>query len=247
MSEARSHVIFGPSAAGTLKQALLIAQRPDEVLYAFDNFSFGPIATDDAETRVRWVEDKLRCTGWRDVTDSSAAFLAAFDSPITSVTAWISRRETWSYAGYLWWLSHIGYAPISVIEVAKLSIMNAKQMVEILDRAVPLSTEDRKLHQARWEQLKIENAPLRVIASEGLVSAQIDHFDDSLLSHATFEWQKMARIVASALVEFIDTGVHQASDLVLCARLADLAEAGRLEWRGDLSHMQRCELRLPTP
>jgi hypothetical protein len=238
--------MFSPSAAGALKQALLIAQRPDEVLCPFDDFSFGLIATDDAETRVRWLEDELRCTGWRDVTDSAVAFLAAFDSPIASVTAWISRRQTRSYAGYLWWLSHIGVATISVIEVPELSTMNPTQMVELLDRAVPLSTEDRKLHKARWEQLKIENAPLRVIDGEHLISAQIDHFDDSLLRYARPEWQKMAKIVAGTLVEFSGAGVYQASDVVLCARLVKLSESGRLEWRGDLTHMQRCELRLPA-
>ncbi len=33
------------------------------------------------------------------------------------------------------------------------------------------------------------------------VSAPIEHFDDSLLSHR-HDWQKMARIVAGTLVEF---------------------------------------------
>lgn len=151
-----------------------------------------------------------------------------------------------SYAGFLWWLSHVGDIPVSIVEIAELSITNAEGMVKLLDHAVPLSTESRSIFQIRWEQLKIENAPLRVIDGENLVSAQMDRFDDSLLSHMTFEWQKMARIVADVLVEFYDAGVYQTGDLVLGARLADLAEAGKLEWRGDLSHMQRCELRLPA-
>jgi len=33
--------------------------RPDEVLCPFDNFSFGPIATDDPSARNRWVEQEL--------------------------------------------------------------------------------------------------------------------------------------------------------------------------------------------
>ena len=88
--------------------------------------------------------------------------------------------------------------------------------------------------------------PFGVIDGEELVSAPIEYFDDSLLSHAAHDWQKMARIVGGTLVEFYDAGVAQVGDLVLGARLADLAEEGRLEWRGDLAHMQRCELRLPA-
>jgi len=246
MSESTLHVTFSPSAAGTLKQTLLMAARPDQVVCPFDDFSFGPIATDDADIRVRWVEKELGYTGWDDVTEKSSTFLAAFDALTSPVTAWVSRRETMTYAGFLWWLSHVGDMPVSIIEVAELSITNAESMANFLGQAVPLSTKDRASYQARWEQLKIEDAPLRVINGENLVSAHIEYFDDSLLSHATFEWQKMAKIVAATLVEFYDTGVNQTSNLVLGARLVDLVEAGKLEWQGDLSHMRRCELRLPS-
>lgn len=244
MSEPRLQVMFSPSAAGTLKQALVLADRPDEVLCLSDNFSFGPIAMDDAQARVRWVEEELGYTGWHDFTDKSAAFLAAFEAPPAQVTAWLSRRETMTYAGFLWWLSRVGNIPVSIIEVAELSIANAKNLIKFLDQAAPLSMENRTLYQSRWKQLKIEDAPLRVIRGEELVSAQISHFDESLLSHTTHEWQKMARIVAVSLVEFCDAGVYQTDDLVLGARLAYLAEEGKLEWRGDLSRMRHCELRL---
>ncbi len=106
MSGPTCHVMFSPSAAGALKQALSLAKRPDEVLCPFDDFSFGPIATEVAEDRIQWVEEVLGYTGWEDITASSQAFLAAFEVPKISVTAWVSRRQTQTYAGFLWWLSH---------------------------------------------------------------------------------------------------------------------------------------------
>ena len=247
MPESGVQVTFSPSAAGALKQALLRTQRRDEVLYPSDDFSFGPIAPDSAEVRVRWVDKELGFKGWADAADRSAAFLAAFEPPPASVTAWFSRREALSYTGFLWWLSHLGDIPISILEVAELSIMNAESVAELLDRAVALSTEKRALYQARWEQLKIENAPLRVLNGEGLVSADIEYFDGNLLCPITPEWQRMARVIGNTFAEFAEADVHQTGDLVLRARLAHLAEAGRLEWRGDLTNMQRCELRLPNP
>ena len=133
------------------------------MLCPFDNFSFGPIATEPAEDRIQWVEDVLGYIGWEDVTDSSQEFLAAFDGPKTFVTAWVSRKETRTYAGFLWWLSHIGDLQISIIEVAELSIMNPENMVDLFDNAVPLQSVDRARYSARWEQLRAENVPLRVI------------------------------------------------------------------------------------
>jgi Protein of unknown function/Domain of unknown function (DUF1835) len=244
MSEPGCHVMFSTSAAGTLREALLMAQRPDEVLCLLDNFSFGPIATEKVEDRIHWVEQVLGCTEWEEFSDSSD-FLAAFEAPIVSVTVWMSRHESLIYAGFLWWLSHVGDLPVSIIEVDELTTMNAEGMVDLLDCATHLKPKDRARYQGRWQQLKIENAPLRVADGEHLVSAPIEHFDDNLLSYATHEWQKMSRIVGYKLAEFLDTRLHQTCDLVLGARLADLAVAGRLAWRGDLTHMGRCELRLP--
>lgn len=92
----------------------------------------------------------------------------------------------------------------------------------------------------------MENAPLRVLGKDGLISAPIDDFDTALLGHVTPEWQKMARIVSSALYDFAENGVYQASDLVPGSRLTGLAGAGTLEWRGDLGNTARCEMRLPA-
>jgi hypothetical protein len=246
MSAHKLHVLFSPSAAGTLKQALQIMGRSDEVLCLFDNFSFGPIATDDGNARTRWVEKHLGYSDDEDVAGDVVRFMTAFETLALPITAWVSKRETMTYAGFLWWLSHLGNAPVSVVELEELSITNAEGMIEFVDRAVPLLDESRQKYRARWEELKLKNAPLRVIAGTDLISAELDYFDSRLLGHATYEWQKIAFIVARLLFEFMETGVYQTGDLVLGARLADLAEAGKLEWRGDLSHMRRCELRLPA-
>jgi hypothetical protein len=42
----------------------------------------------------------------------------------------------------------------------------------------------------------------------------------------------------------IENDLHEASDIVLFARLQKLVELGILESRGDMSHIQQSELRL---
>jgi len=246
MSEPKLHVMFSPSAAATLRQALSETDRQDEVVCLFDNFSFGPIASDDADTRIRWVEEHLGYSEADEITGQSASFLEVFENRKLPVTAWLSTNHAMIYAGFLWWLSHIREVPVFVIEADDLNITNSEGMAKLLDQEILLSAEMSQFYQILWKKLRIENAPLRVINGGEMVSAQMDYFDSHLLSHATSEWQKMSRIVGHTMGDFFDAGIYQTGDLVLGARLADLAEASKLEWRGDLSHMQRCELRLPA-
>jgi len=160
--------------------------------------------------------------------------------------AWISPDSAHSAAGFLWWLSHMADKECQILDVPRLSLLDPESMTEYLDKAEPLSAERRARSLGLWLQLQAENAPLRILGDAGLMSAPLEHFDAALFKHATLEWQKMARIVAGVLGDFFLNGIYQTSDLVLGARLADLAEAGILEWRGDLGHMAGCEMRLPA-
>jgi hypothetical protein len=85
-----------------------------------------------------------------------------------------------------------------------------------------------------------------VLTTDGLVSAPISAFDPLLLSCASRNWQKAARIVGEALAKDMEDGLLQTGDLLLIARLRALVETGLLESRGDLLDIHRCELRLPN-
>jgi hypothetical protein len=240
------HVIFSPSAAGSLKQALKETGRSGRVICPFDNFSFGPIASDDAETRAAWVDEVLGYSDWHEVAVSNGPLLTTSLSSTRPPIVWLSLNQTASYAGFLWWLSHMGDSPCSIIERNSLSLLPSTGIAEFFDHHIPLPRQDREQYRDMWEQLRTENAALRVIEKGRLVSKDIDFFDAALLRLATPEWQKMAGIVAELLVEFFDADIYQTGDFVLGARLAELADDGALEWRGEALNMQRCEMRLPA-
>lgn len=255
MPKPSCHVIFGSSGAGTLKQLLWQKGRAEQVVCPLDDFSFGPIANDDA-ARTMWVEEELGFSDWGSVVVGTPIFLRTSCAADISPIVWISRRDARSYAGFLWWLSVLGDAPCSVIDitdmviddrpVASLSQLSVEAMAPLLDTEIPLTSADRRNYQEIWHLLKSENAPLRIIGHSGaLESAPITHFDSFLIAGATTTWRKMARIVGEALAMSWDGDLHQVGDHVLFGRLGALAESGVLEWRGDLSSMQRCELRLP--
>ncbi|WP_145203812.1 DUF3658 domain-containing protein [Sphingobium sp. B2] len=240
------HVVFGRSAAGTLQQALEVAGREGIVVAPYDDFSFGPIDRDDANARAQWVENELGYSDWQKIFEDSLPVLSASMEASKPPIAWISPDSAHSAAGFLWWLSHMADKECQILDVPRLSLLDPESMTEYLDKAEPLSAGRRARSLGLWLQLQAENAPLRILGDAGLMSAPLEHFDAALLEHATPEWQKMARIVAGVLGDFFLEGIYQTSDLVLGSRLADLAEAGILEWRGDLGHMASCEMRLPA-
>ena len=231
-----SHAVFGMSAAGSVRTALQIAGSDEPVFGLADNFSFGPIDSDDPASRVEWVENVLGYDGWGEVVSQSEDFLAGCRSA-QKLNAWVCLKEASTYAGYLWWLSKIGDIPCDVTKVPRLSTYPPEELVPWLDRSV-------QHRLAQWRALQADNAGLRIIEGDNLVSRPLDWFDDFTLGFVTREWQRMARIVGEALARSVHDHVYQVGDLLLSARLADLAEAGILEWRGEALEMGKCELRL---
>jgi hypothetical protein len=81
---------------------------------------------------------------------------------------------------------------------------------------------------------------------------QEDHpHDIHLLRQLVSVWRKMARIIGTAIGDLdarerdeLRLGSASPLDLLFAKRLIDLAEQERLEYKGDLTKIGLCELRL---
>jgi len=239
------HVAFGRSAGASLQQALGLAGREGRVVAPYDDFSFGPIHFDDPDVRGQGVEKLFGFSDWRQVYEGSLPVVAASRAADKPPIAWVSPDSTYSLAGFLWWLSHMGTNDFLVQDISRLALLTPNELAEHLDCETQISPARRAHDLSLWQRLKVENAPLRVLSEGGLVSAPIDIFDAVLLKHANSNWCKMAKIVGETLGQFYQDGLFQTGDLVLAARLRTLAESGLLQWQGDLYDMRQCELRLP--
>ena len=268
MSERRLYVLFGDSGAGSLRQALAKAGRGDAVVCFQDFFEFGPINPPDPMARAKWVDEVLGVTGWEGVAAQTEAAMTECAASEVRLIAWVSRRDAHWYSGFLEWLSRIGDASCALLDVTDLTVagrvrdgkssppslaispsnLAPDQIIEagLLEGATPLTSAARDEYRTIWGVLRTENAPLRIVSADGLVSAPITFFDSAVLSSATSAWRKMARVLGEALVQSWEGDLHPVGDLVLTARIRALAEAGRLEWRGDLFDMRNCEIRLPA-
>lgn len=118
---------------------------------------------------------------------------------------------------------------------------------KLWDLAEPLDATARAQHLDLWRQLRSENAPLRVIEGRKLVSAPMSFFDSLLISFATNNWQRVARIVGQSLGSGMDDSLP-VDDLLLRARISAMVESGRLKIRGRSAHdIFDSEVRLSQP
>jgi hypothetical protein len=272
------HIVFTEAGAVGLREALKASGRDDAVVCLADNLSFRPIDSTDPEARRTWVEKELRFTGWpstpedegdrgwEDVSVKARAFWNESFSQRHRKLVWMSRRSAMEYAGFLEWLWRLGDAPCEVVDLTEAEITNGPPRGPTLavsvgvlspdqirsnnlwDLAAPLQMPERHRYHDLWRQLRSENAPLRVIDGDKLVSAPITFFDSLLLSKVKTNWLKVAKVVGDALTDQTMGDVFQTGDVVLAARINSLVKNGVLEFQGKSAFAMRfSEVRLPRP
>jgi hypothetical protein len=261
MTDPTTHVVFSPSGAVELRGAVRAAGRADRVACLNEALNAGPINPPDPAVRDAWYEKVLGCYDVADADNDNEGFWGTALRDDGRLVAWVWRRSTTDYCGFLEWLWRLGSRPCEIVDLTDvmggpgarsdesfpLALWPPAEIVRrgLFDLAEPLGDDLRRSYHAAWRRLREENAPLRVLENGELRSAPITYFDPQLLSHVTNDWQKMARVVGWTLVDFMDGVVYQSGDLLLFARLRALAEAGKIEWRGDLNDVRNCWLRLP--
>src|SRR6266700_2012284 len=226
MGQTIAHFVFTPSGAGCLVQALRKAGRDDQVIACFDDLSFGPIDPADPSVRAEWVEKELGRTGWNEVSSRSERLWDETRFPSNRKVAWLSRRSAMEYAGFLEWLWRLGDVPCEVVDLSEVTISHRPEHApprppalamslgilspdimrrdKLWDLAAPLPKAAQERYRDLWQQLRAENAPLRVVEGDKLVSAPISFFDSVLMSHVTDKWQKVSRIVGEAMASQMD-------------------------------------------
>lgn len=255
------HITPGDSAAGSLRQALRLSGRAEEVLAFRDDLSWGPIASEDLGARTAWWQEQI---DWPEIEANLRSFWERVDIAAERIVVWFGRHSARELAFRLAWASRMRERSYYLIDVTGLpvppgqrtseakttspvpavSIVPAVELKMLLGSETPVSAEEDVRHCRDWANLKEENAPFRIVTPSGLTSAPIDYFDQLLLDQATSQWRKMARIVGGALASS-SAPYHQVGDLALHKRAVALIENGKLTSVGDPWDMHHCEVRLP--
>ena len=267
MTQTILHFVFTDSGAGCLVEALREAGRDEYVIASSDAMNLGPINPADPSLRTKWVETEFGRTDWSSFTGASEPL---WDDTLFAnhrKVAWLSRRSAAEYAGFLEWLWRLGEAACEVVDLTEVEVSyrpehgpppsaglamslallshHTIRKNKLWDLAEPLQAAARRRYHDVWRQLRSENAPLRVIDGDKLVSAPITFFDAKLLSHARPDWQKVSTIFAQMLLSEADDTVIQTDQMLVTGRINAMAASGILELRGEpASEMFRSEVRL---
>jgi hypothetical protein len=248
------HVTPGPSAGGSLRQALRSASLDDDVWPCWDDLSCGPIGSDVGSGRLAWWAQLIEEP---EVMD--AQIRAFWDRVATTddrLVVWFGRHSALELAFFLAWAEKLGDRSYKIVDVTgwsdgtSLPPASAVSLIPPMGLKSLLGTErqvgalERDLASQQWRRLKTENAPFRVVSEVGLVSAPIDYFDPLLMEWVTPEWRKVARVIGDTLGRNLEP-YYQVGDLVLRWRVAVLIENGKLLADGDPRDVQSCLVRLP--
>ncbi|TMJ89905.1 MAG: DUF1835 domain-containing protein [Alphaproteobacteria bacterium] len=237
MTQTILHFVFTDSGAGCLVEALREADRDDHVIASSDAMNLGPINPADPSMRTKWVEAEF---GWTDCSSSTVGSKRLWNEtlfPNHRKIAWLSRRSAAEYAGFLEWLWRLGEAPCEVVDMTDVEVSyrpehgpprppvlamslallshHTIRKNKLWDLAEPLQAAARRRYHDVWRQLRSENAPLRVIDGDKLVSAPITFFDAKLLSYAKPDWQKVSNIFAQMLLSEANDTLIQTDQMLV--------------------------------
>lgn len=239
------HVAPSDSAGESLREAVRIAGRRQEVLSFNDDLSCGPIA---------WGTPRERAAWWSYVhTPRPESDLAAFWDRIEAATerlvVWFGRHSARELAFFLALADRLGDRPYDLVDVTTsqppgaVALIPSHGLTAWLDAARPISPQEAADAGRQWQRLRTQNAPFRVVTPAGLASAPIDHFDASILEQATTGWSSVATVIGSTMAHNREPYV-QVGDTILLARLVALVEEGELLADGDPWDMATCRVRL---
>ncbi|SAK38892.1 hypothetical protein AWB77_00001 [Caballeronia fortuita] len=258
------HVTNGDSAAQSLTEALLRAERDERVIALRDDLAVGPIRDIDESPLAR-------AAFWRQVLNSAIDF----ENELEEQQALFNRLARGDGQIVVWHgqsaadqltlrrvAYHLRNAPQRLNE-AKLNhddlkiasderdaervgratavgMFSPKQLLAKLPTAAPISVLRISRLALEWQEAKHANADTRRLRDNMLVSGTWIDIDEALLDLAGPEWQPAARIAGAAMGQCFD---FMLSDSIAFWRCRELVTAGRLKIRGTPSEISKAELR----
>jgi len=255
------HIAPGYSAGASLRQAIRNASPNDELLRWPDDLSCGPIDTDDSLARAVW---------WGHIDDdwNLESVLNGFWERVAKsedrLVVWFARHSAREVSFFLNWANRLGDLPYEVIDVTgrqfpttmhdgtpvmtkpakAVSQLGPPSLAAMFGSERELAEGERDAARQLWKQLRMENAPFRIVSESGLISAPEDFFDHLLLRSVTKNRQKIARLIGDTMQKNYEPYI-QVGDQMLHTRVVSLIDEGKLLAEGDLRDMRNCHVRLP--
>lgn len=249
------HIVVGDEAARPLQEA--IASEPSmqgEIVVLRDLLHIGPLQKGEGQTF-----SELRSNFWQEVAPNDKAPVLVDDMErILAISAQMYKDDAiqaWLWmapwpadvSAYFWLIKYLSKHTnrFLLVNIANLPFLNEagkvyypKNISEILPRelvkarklARPVTPAEVELDGDEWFNIVQTNAGIRTHeGGKKLASKEETHYDEQLLNFCSPDFQKASKIIR----QLLGKAVIPTGDLYLAWRLRKLAEAGRLELKGD--------------
>lgn len=230
--QAVTHLVFCPSASGLVRQAVARMGRRDWVLTMMDQRYFGPLAAEDPDGRGNWLNASWCETGWPELLREDFRLPEISRQRGPRLVAWYAPEQAAQFANFLWWLAQVDGVAVHEMAVPELGFKNVAAIAELLGGEQLLREERRTSLTETWARLRSEDALLRIMEDDRLVSADVDVFDALILDFVPFAWERTIRVVGDTFSTICAETGHYFDDRFVCYRLRAMAQSGSVEWSG---------------
>ncbi|MGC5324553.1 DUF1835 domain-containing protein [Brevibacillus sp. SYSU BS000544] len=268
------HIVFGDSAAGSLRIALrsALAQREWDLISFSDRFSVGPIwhlhEESGMEHRVEWLSQRIseeaRQRGEHE--DYKKAFYQSVQRVINipdeaEVSIWnFENAHEQTGTRFVLKLLRKRSKPVQLMNIPStfhkerttqtflhLGEFSCERLAELLESITPEPVRDDRRDQllAEWDELSQSTSLLRVWQNGQLVSVPEDTFDDVFIRVASKKFRGTFIKAARLIGEVMGSTIpHYVGDEFLEYRLRCLIEKGVFQAEGPLYAMRYYSVRL---
>ncbi|MFE6168920.1 DUF1835 domain-containing protein [Viridibacillus arvi] len=261
------HIVYGDSAAGSLKHALRLMKKTNEekVIVVRDIFSIGPL--NDIQTRKEWIQEHI----FRDMDESYAPLqndqLQSIQDDV-SFCIWISNSAH-EQVGLRFVMNELNNAqnPIQIVNVSTqlkpleprfvprtTGEVTSEQLIKMMPFCEPVTELEKSRYVNEWQQLSKTKNVLRYLEEDMIISTEANYYDDFIIECAKFlhseildrkedepeEFMKAARLVG----EVYGNIENHIGDAFIEYRLRELIINGMFEVKGDTSTMHLNNVKL---
>ena len=258
------HVSFGLSRSETIREALTIEDHDARVIALPGALNFGPIDPPGSDVRQKWIKTVLRSDPADDRTEARSPWAEATAATVYPVY-WVCLSDAGEHSCFLEFNHRMAGRPFDIIDATELDFTTVDGirapwslgLMRVHDIVASGLASQRRLfdHNEReaasvaWRKLRRENAPLRIVRDNNLVSAPLTYFDAALIAQAASEWEVAAGLVGRTMQHLsfdVDPKGQSPDDVVLFGRVLALGDAGDLAIKGSGPGMRNYEVRRPA-
>jgi len=252
------HIVFEQDNIASLQKAFELDESINgDVVLIKDDFAVGPIIdiydTYGYQQRRDWWKDILQFSPYEEQLDLVDDKLTVHnlikqldEDASTEVWIWMGQNQH-DVCGYYWLISQLKnyQGRIQVLYLNNLPFINEKgsifypihlheiqpkEFLKAKKLARPITLSEFEVDPDEWKKICNDNMLVRILeGGKKIASKGEDFYDTELLNVITTEFQKVSKILFTALGKMkIQTG-----DVFLAWRIKQLVEQGKIEIKGD--------------